>query len=153
MTLPSGLYDFDQAQIGDRVETSAATITATQISAFADLTGDHFAIHLSDAGAARHGFATQVAHGLLVQSLVEGLKSQCPAQFHALAALGQDSHYRKPVFANDTIHARITVTGKRGINAQRGILTLAVKVFNQHGDLVQTGTTRLMTYRGPPTPR
>ena len=64
--LPPGQYGHDAVQIGDRIETSWAEITVAMIDRFADLTGDHFAIHMSDTGAQAQGFARRVAHGLLV---------------------------------------------------------------------------------------
>ena len=51
------------------------------IDRFADLTGDHFAIHMTDAGAQAQGFARRVAHGLLVLSVVGGLKNQTRRSF------------------------------------------------------------------------
>ncbi len=149
--LPPGLYALDQLQIGDRIETGMAAVTAETIRAFADLTGDHFEIHVSDAGAARHGFPAQVAHGLLVLSLVEGLKSNAPARIAALASLGWEWSFRKPVFAGDQIQCSLTVVAKRHSGKpSHGIVTLAVEVTNQHHDLVQSGKTRMMAYRQIP---
>ena len=146
--LPPGLHDFDAAQISDRIETGSVVVTATAIAAFAALTGDRFEIHLSDAGAQRHGFARQVAHGLLVLSLVDGLKNQCPAQFKALASLGWDWTFRKPVFAGDVIRAVLVVEGKCPTgNPARGVLTIGIQVLNQPGEVVQQGQNRLMAYR------
>ncbi len=147
-TLPPGLHDFDRCQIGDRIETGSVAVSAAAIASFADLTGDRFEIHMSDAGAQRHGFARQVAHGLLVLSLVDGLKNQAAAQFRALASLGWDWSFRKPVFAGDVIRAVMQVQGKRPTsNPARGVLTIGFQVLNQAGDVVQTGTNQLMAYR------
>ena len=146
--LPPGLHDFDQVQIGDRIATGSAVVSAETIAVFAALTGDHFEIHLSDEGAQRHGFPRQVAHGLLVLSLVDGLKSQSAAQFHALASLGWDWSFRKPVFAGDTISAVMVVEGKRPTtNPGRGVLTIGFEVSNQAGNVVQKGRNQLMAYR------
>ena len=95
--LPPGRYGFDDANPGDRIETDALSVTPALIDAFADLTGDRFEIHLSDAAAQRHGFPARVAHGLLVLSLIDGLKNQCPAQFNAVASLGWEWSFRAPV--------------------------------------------------------
>ena len=146
--LPTGLHGYDDVAPGDTVQTATATVTEAAIDAFAALTGDRFEIHMSAEGAARHGFRARVAHGLLVLSLVDGLKNQCPAQFRALASLGWDWSFRRPVFAGDSIQARFTVATLRPTaNPARGILTLDVEVFNQHGEVVQRGCNRLMAYR------
>ncbi|WP_363262176.1 MaoC/PaaZ C-terminal domain-containing protein [Mesorhizobium sp.] len=46
-------------------------------------TRDRFEIHMSDEAALRHGFPASVAHGLLVLSLVDGLKNNAVARFRA----------------------------------------------------------------------
>ena len=146
--LGAGLHGYDAVELGDRIVTGSRQVTRDLIAAFGDLTLDHFEIHESDAGAARHGFAAQVAHGLLVLSLIDGLKNQSAAQFHAMASLGWDWEFRKPVYAQDTIRAEMEVTGKRPTSKpDRAVLTIKVSVFNQHGAIVQRGTNRLMAYR------
>jgi len=150
--LPPGLYRFDQVQPGDCLLTDWAKVTPQAIDAFAALTQDRFAIHLSDEGARAHGFDRRVAHGLLILSLVEGLKATAPAQFATFASLGWDWAFRAPVFANDSIRALVTVAAKRAAGPHRGLLTLAVSVENQNGQIVQQGQTRLMAHRASPAP-
>jgi 3-hydroxybutyryl-CoA dehydratase len=146
--LSEGRYGFDDVTRGDSIETGRVTVTAAIIDRFAELTGDRFEIHMTLEGARRHGFSERVAHGLLVLSLVDGLKNQCPAQFHALASLGWDWSFRRPVLAGDTIGATITVREKRPTGKpDRGILTLDFDVTNQSGETVQRGTNQLMAYR------
>ena len=146
--LSPGLHPFDAVEIGDRIDTGSAIVTPEIIDAFAALTGDRFEIHLTDAGARAHGFPARVAHGLLILSLIDGLKNQSPARFHALASLGWDWSFRKPVFAGDTIRATMRLQAKRPTsNPARGVLTVEFAVTNQHGDLVQKGVNQLMAYR------
>lgn len=145
--LEPGLYNHDTLEIGDHYDTAHITVTPAAILAFADLTGDHFEIHLSDQGAAAHGFPAQVAHGLLVLSLVEGLKSAAPVQLGSFAALHWDWQFRKPVLAGDTITCRITILAKRAAGPRSTQLTLGLQVTNQRGQCVQHGQTRVMTRR------
>lgn len=149
--LPPGIYGYDDVTPGDHFVTNWAEITKNAIDHFADLTGDRFEIHLSDAGARAHGFPARVAHGLLVLSVVEGLKTQSPVRLNTFAALGWECSFRAPVFASDRIRARITVKSKRAA-ADKGVLTLSVEVENQHASIVQRGETRLMAYRQSPKP-
>ena len=143
-----GLHCYDHVEIGDRIDTGSAMVTPETIDTFAALTGDCFEIHMTDAGARAHGFPARVAHGLLILSLIDGLKNQCPARFHALASLGWDWSFRKPVFAGDTISATMRLQAKRPTsNPARGVLTVEFAVTNQHGDLVQKGVNQLMAYR------
>ena len=118
------------------------------IDAFADLTGDRFAIHMTDEGAQALGFARRVAHGLLVLCLVDGLKNQTPAQFRAVASLGWDWSFHKPVLIDDSLHAVMEVVAKRETKAaERGIVTLSFQVMNQSDDVVQLGQNQLMVLR------
>lgn len=145
--LPPGLHSFDTLLPGDHFDTTTAPVTAEAIRAFADLTGDRFEVHLSDTGAQAHGFPAMVAHGLLVLSLVEGLKSSAPVQLGSFAALGWDWQFAVPVLAGDRIRCRVTVLEKRAAGPESGLLTLGVQVFNQHGQCVQKGTARVMAHR------
>ena len=118
------------------------------IDAFANLSGDRFGIHMSEVEAARHGFPTRVAHGLLVLSLVDGLKNQAHAQFRAQASLRWNWTFAAPVFAGDRVSARIIVLEKRSLrDPARGILRLGFEVVNQDSMIVQRGENLLMTYR------
>ena len=139
---------YGEVAVGDWFETGAVAVTEQMIDAFAELTGDRFEIHMSTAGAQRHGFHARVAHGLLVLSLVDGLKNQAPAGFRAIASLGWDWTFVAPVLAGDEIHARIVVANKRETrHLARGILALRFVVTNQRGETVQSGENKLMVYR------
>ena len=145
--LPPGLHPFDTLQTGDHFDTDTAEITRKAILAFADLTGDRFQAHMSDAGARIHGFAGQVAHGLLVLSLIEGLKSTASVQLGGFAALGWDWQFASPVLAGDSIRAQVTLLAKRTAGPKSGLLTIGIHVSNQRGQCVQKGQTRIMVHR------
>jgi len=145
--LAAGSHGFAAVRVGDWLETGEARITAELIDGFAGLCGDRFEIHMSDDAAARHGFPGRVAHGLLVLSVVDGLKNAADAQFKAVASLGWEWSFRQPVIAGDTIRTRITVVEKRQTRKQdRGILRLDFAVRNQREELVQEGANLLMVY-------
>ena len=147
-SLPDGRYGYAALLKGDTVDSASVEVTADAIDTFAELTGDRFEIHMDDDAARRHGFSGRVAHGLLVLSLVDGLKNQCGAQFDAIASLGWDWTFSGPIFIGDHIKAKITVIKIRPTsNPERGILTLEFDVTNQNGDTVQKGINKLMVYR------
>jgi acyl dehydratase len=146
--LTPGRYRFEDVEIGDRIETGGLVIEAGHIDRFAELTGDRFEIHMSEEGAARHGFPNRVAHGLLILSLVDGLKNQAPAQFVAVASLGWDWKFTAPVFPGDTIRAVLDIKAKRETRRpDRGILSIDFAVFNQRDEIVQSGVNTLMVLR------
>ena len=147
-SLAPGLYSFDDLAVGDRIETGSSLVSAEVVDGFAALTGDRFEIHMTEAGAARHGFPARVAHGLLILSLVDGLKNQCPAQIRALASLDWEWGFTRPVFVDDTIRVQMTVEAKRDTRKPaQGVLTIGFVVFNQQGQAVQSGRNRLLAYR------
>lgn len=150
--LSAGRHSYDRVEPGDHYLTDWAEVTPEAIDTFAALTGDRFEIHLSAAGAARHGFRARVAHGLLILSLIEGLKSQSAVQLDTFAALGWDWSFRAPVYAADRIRARITVRDKRAASPDKGVLTLEIAVENQSLQVVQRGTAHFMAYRARQSP-
>lgn len=126
-------------------------MTAGAIDRFADLSGDRFEIHMDDAAARARGFDGRVAHGLLVLSMIDGLKNQADVQMRAVASLGWDWSFRAPVLIGHRIRAAIAVKAARATsNPARGILTLGFEVRTQTGDLVQSGTNQLMVSRQSP---
>jgi len=142
-----GLW-YEDVQVGDRYETEHIVVDIAKIDAFAELTGDRFEIHMDDEAARRHGFHCRVAHGLLVLSLVDGLKNRAVAQFRAVASLGWNWSFAAPVEAGDRIFVRIEILGKRTIsNPARAILTLGFVLLNQRDETVQRGENQLMVYR------
>lgn len=151
MTRPAlgkGDYGGDDVAIGDWIDCGAVTVEAAHILRFADLTGDRFEIHIDDAAAQRHGFSRQVAHGLLVLSLVDGLKNNAPAQFKARASKGWDWTFKAPVLAGDRLSAKLTVSAKKPARQpDQATLVLEFSVQNQDGTVVQTGSNQLLVYR------
>lgn len=146
--LSNGLYGYMDVAIGDWYTTPALPITDQIIDTFADLTGDHFEIHMDKAAAKRHGFSGRVAHGLLVLSLVDGLKNQADVQFKAQASLGWTWRFSAPVMIGDIIQSSVTVRDvSEPKSKERAIISLDFSVTNQHGDIVQQGDNRLMVYK------
>jgi len=143
--LPAGKYGYDDLKVGDVMKTGSAEISTDRIAAYAALTGDEYELHLDDAAARRRGFEARVAHGLLVLSVVDGLKFQSHAKPDGLASLGWDWRFEKPVFAGDIIRAELIVVSKRiTASGKRGIIEFQFDVFNQDDLRVQHGTNELI---------
>ncbi len=146
--LPPGVHGFDSIEPGDHVVTADLTVTADMVDRFADLSGDRFELHMSDEAANALGFPARVAHGLLVLSLIDGLKNQAPAQLLAIATLNWDMGFRRPVLLGDSIRAEYRLQSKRlASDGKRGIAVFAVTARNQRDEVVQTGQTTLMMRR------
>jgi 3-hydroxybutyryl-CoA dehydratase len=124
--LTPGLHDLGEIAAGDHWETAAVEVSAAMIDGFARLTGDTTALHLCDATANRAGFPGRVAHGLLVVSLIEGLKAQAPVQLATHTALGWDFTFRAPVLVGDLLSARLRVDEVRRVGP-KGLVVLAIE--------------------------
>lgn len=148
-TLPPGEYGFNQLAPGDHYTTGGVTITEAHIVGFAGLSGDLFDVHMDDDFAREAGFSGRIAHGLLGLALADGLKTRSPVRLLGIATLGWNWSFRAALFPLDRIHARLEVTEKRATKRpDRGIVTFAMKVLNQRGEVVQEGQTQLMMKAG-----
>ncbi len=75
------------------------------------------------------------------------MKNTAPAQITARASLHWDWSFHLPVFADDSLFARITVVGIRPLTRNGEVeLRLRFDVQNQDGALVQSGENRLRAY-------
>jgi acyl dehydratase len=143
--LTPGRYGFHDVAIGDEIDLGSAEISADLIDRFAEVSGDRYVLHMNRDEARARGFPDRVAHGLLVLSVVDGLKNNAPACLEGLASLGWQWRFERPVLAGDVIHAGLRIDGKRVTGSgRRGILRLGFKVANQRGDMVQSGQNELI---------
>lgn len=121
--------------IGDKTETST-TITESDIISFANISGDCNPVHINPQAAEQSIFGKQVAHGMLVGSLISkaiGMQLPGPGTIY----MEQDLKFLRPVYIGDTITAEVELADI--INEQKNILKLSTKVINQHSELVIDG--------------
>jgi len=150
--LAAGEYWYEDVAPGDYFLTGKVVVTAAQITAFAELSGDFFAVHMDDAFARSQGFPSRIAHGLLVLSLIDGLKNRAAAKLMAVASLGWDWRFKAAVVAGDEIGARIEIGTKRLSSKGQGIVTLALRATKADGQVVQEGATTLILRHRPVPP-
>lgn len=137
--------------LGDRIVTGAVTITESHVVSWAGLTGDWVPLHLDEVYAAATPFGGRIAHGPLTFALALGLMTQTHAYDNVLAWLGTDRvRALAPVKLGDTVRAQATVSEVReSRKPDRGVVTIAFEVTNQHGETVMTfDNTVLMPRRG-----
>ena len=143
--LAPGRYGWRALSLGDWWETGGLTVTESHVVGFAGISGDFFDLHMDEEAARALGFPARVAHGLLVLSLVDGLKNRAPVQLDAIASLGWTWNFSAPVFIGDRIAARLEVSEARASrNPTRGVVRLALTVTNQNGETVQQGENALL---------
>ena len=130
---------------GLKIETERRVISAADIDAFVELSGDRNPLHTDDDHARAAGFAGRIAHGLLVLSIESGLSSEADAWAMG-TYLEESRRFVEPVLPGDEIHSVSEVTGVRRSTSKpdRGIVTLHVETRNQRDEVVLEGTDVIM---------
>lgn len=121
-------------RVGDTAELSK-TITDEDVRTFADLTGDHNPVHLDEDYASQTRFKRRVAHGMLTASLISSaLANKLPGE--GTVYLSQSLKFVAPVYLDDTVTARVTVTDVR---EDKPIAMLETVCLNQRGETLVKG--------------
>jgi acyl dehydratase len=130
---------------GLKIETERRVVTAADIDAFVELSGDRNPLHTDDDHARAAGFAGRIAHGLLVLSIESGLSSEAD-DWSIGAYLDESRRFVEPVLPGDEVHSVSEVTGVRRSTSKpdRGIVTLHVETRNQRDEVVLEGTDVIM---------
>jgi len=142
---------YEDYAVGDELVTPARTVTETDVTMFAALSGDYNRLHTDAEYASSGPFGERIAHGLLGLSIVVGLLYRAGINSDgAVAFLGLSWKFTAPIKFGDTIHAAIRITSMRQTRApDRGIVVQAIQLLNQRGDLVQQGEFTMMLKRHP----
>lgn len=95
--------------IGDQASMKK-TFSATDITAFANVSGDFGKMHTDADFARQYGFGKPVIHGVLVGSLISSVMGmQLPGDGTIL--MDEQLRFMAPVYIGDTITATVTLTG------------------------------------------
>jgi acyl dehydratase len=134
---------FEEFQPGQKVISAARTVTESDITTFAGLSGDYNQIHV-DAEYSKHTpFGQRVAHGLLGLSIASGLAVQTGVMEGTIIAFREINEWKfiKPIFINDTIHVEIEVLETKALRRiGGGSILISLDVKNQNGETVMKGT-------------
>jgi len=148
---PRGLY-FEELEPGAEFVTRARTITEAALGQFAALTGDFNPMHTDERYMQTHPMGRRVAHGMLTLSYAVGQIYQLGFMERTVIAFRSvEMKFSLPVFIGDTLHSVLRITEKRP--ARRlggGSVTAAVRILNQDGRTVQSGTMALIIASRPP---
>jgi len=142
---------WEDARVGDECVSPPYEVTAERIDAYAELTGDFTPVHVDEAYARASHFGQRVAHGLMGQSVADGLKTQSEYRFLPGMSLGWTWDFLKPIYIGDTLRVRFRVGSMRPSNSKPGwgIVVLLSELINQKDEVVQKGEHRLMVPRRP----
>jgi 3-hydroxybutyryl-CoA dehydratase len=141
-----GGLTFEDLVEGHELVSPARTITEHDVCAFAGLSGDFNPLHTDAEFARQTMFGQRIAHGMLGLSVATGLAARLGfLEGTALAFLGLDWKFRKPILFGDTIHVTVAVSQRKAMPAMGGgIVTFEVRVVNQDDEVVQKGTWHIL---------
>jgi acyl dehydratase len=128
-----------QINIGDTYSRSRL-VTDELVRAFAELSGDHNAIHLDEDFARTTRFGRRIAHGMLTGAFISAVLGE---EFAAekIVFLSQTMRFTAPVYIGDTVTVTSRVTH---IREDKPIVTLDTTAANQHGETLVTGESKVM---------
>jgi 3-oxoacyl-[acyl-carrier protein] reductase len=133
--------------LGQRA-TVCRKVTAEDVAAFAQLSGDHNALHVDSEFAARTEFTRPVAHGFLHASMLSTLIGMKLPGRGALY-LSQSIEFSAPVFIGDVLEASATI---EKIDGQTRVVELATQIINQDQLTVLRGRARAKVLHVAPAP-
>ncbi len=142
---------FEDLRLGEHFPIPGRTMTEAHFSAFQAISADNHPIHYDAEYCRGRGLSSPLAHGFQILCFTAaGAGSFAHAIGDSLIAfLEQSSKFLKPVHAGDTLYPMLEIAA---LTPQRttGVVTLAVSVHNQKGELVLTGEQKyLLKKRNP----
>jgi acyl dehydratase len=118
----------------------AKVVTAEEIAFFAEYSGDNNPVHIDPEFAAKTRFKGVIAHGMIATVLMTAiLGTELPGP--GSVYLSQSIKFTAPVRPGDEITAEVTV---KAWNAEKRIITVETRCFNQHSADVLTGEAVLL---------
>jgi acyl dehydratase len=134
--MKDGIF-FEDYETGALREATAGTITEADVILHAGQTGDFCPHHVDAEWCKTQVFGQRIAHGTLIFSVGQGMTA---GEINPRAmSYGYDRlRFVRPVFLNDTIHARCLIKEKHD-DAKRkthGVVIEALEVINQRDETV-----------------
>lgn len=103
---------FEELEVGDGLTTAGHTVTESDISMFAAVSGDHFYAHMDATALSDSVFTGRVAHGYFILSKAAGLFVDAKKGPVLLNYGIDECRFTKPVYPGNTIRVSLTVKEK-----------------------------------------
>ena len=132
---------FDNLKIGMTVDIPSAKIQKEKMISFAK-DYDNIPLHTDEEYAKNTPFGKLIAPG--VMSFMSVWAKYLEVDFFGkelLAGKSTKIEWLKPVYAEDVLSGKATVTNLTPRNEKNGIVEITIEAVNQNGDLVLTGVT------------
>ena len=132
---------FDDLKIGMTVDTAPTVIEKEKMMAFAR-TYDNIPLHINEEYAKTTPFGKLIAPG--VMSFMSVWAKYLEVDFFGeelLAGKSTKIEWIKPVYAEDILSGKATITNLVKRNAKNGLVEVSIDAYNQNGELVLRGVT------------
>lgn len=138
---------FDDLKIGMTVEISPAVIKKEKMMTFAR-DYDNIPLHTDEKYAKTTPFGKLIAPG--VMSFMSVWAKYLEVDFFGdelIAGKSTKIEWLKPVFADDVLSGRATITKLVKRNPKNGLVEITIEAYNQNGDMVLTDVTEAIVKR------
>jgi len=141
---------FEELQVGATVYTAKHTVTETDITNFANVSGDNFYAHMDATSLEGTIFEGRVAHGYFILSKAAGLFVEAKKGPVLLNYGIDEARFTKPVYPGTTIGVRFTVKEKidqekrSEEDVAKGIVKFYVEVYDDEDEIVAVATILTM---------
>ena len=138
---------FDDLMLGMSVDIPKAIIEKEKMLAFAR-DYDNIPLHTDEEYARKTPFGGLIAPG--VMSFMSVWAKYLEVDFFGkelLAGRSTKIEWLKPVFADDVLEGKATVTALTVRNEKNGLVEISIDVYNQNGDLVLKNVTEAVVKR------
>lgn len=141
---------FGDFALGERFPLPSRTMTEAIFLAFQAASGDNHPIHYDVEFCRARGMPQMLAHGyqVLIQGAAGAGLFPFTVEDSLKAFLDQSSRFLHPVFVGDTLYPALEVA-KLEPGRTTGVLTLALTIHNQRGELVLDGVQRYLLRMRP----
>ena len=132
---------FEDLKLGMTVEIAPTVIEKEKMMAFAR-TYDPIPLHTDEAYAAASPFGKLIAPG--VMSFMSVWARYLEVDFFGeelLAGKSTKIEWLKPVYADDVLTGKATITNLVPRNTKNGLAEITIEAYNQNGELVLTDVT------------
>ena len=127
---------FDDIELGMSVNIAPAVIEKEKMLSFAR-TYDNIRLHTDEEYASHTHFGKLIAPG--VMSFMSVWAKYLENDFFGeelLAGKSTKIEWIKPVYANDVLTGRATITNAERRNSKNGLVEVSIEAYNQNGELV-----------------
>lgn len=143
----SAVHTYASLTPGESWRSPGRTLTESELSWSCMTSGDWHGIHADLEYASATLAGQRMFHGSYGLHVALGMATRLPDLGNiVIAALGfSEWRFKKPLFVGDTVHAEVTLVGKRRTsNPATGIVERRIQLFKQDGSVAQEGILATM---------